>query len=81
MWAIQSIAVLFLGASLHGAAGHGYVSMPPLRGGVAGTDKNGYCPQCGNGPTVCGDGGQWPEGSDYLNYGPDTDELASGECV
>jgi len=49
--------------------GHGYVAMPPLRGGVAGNADNGYCPHCGNGAGVCGDGGQWPANSDFLNYG------------
>mmetsp|Transcript_66309 Transcript_66309/g.158633 ORF Transcript_66309/g.158633 Transcript_66309/m.158633 type:complete len:401 (-) Transcript_66309:253-1455(-) len=50
------------------AQAHGYISMPPLRGGTQGNDRNGYCPHCGNGQTPCGDGNQWPTNSDFLNY-------------
>eukprot|EP00971_Amphidinium_carterae_P333749 6468643-Amphidinium_carterae.1 len=71
MWPIEVIAVLFAG-HFYVTAGHGYVAFPPLRGGVAGNDDNGYCPHCGNGASVCGDGGQWPPGSDFLNYGAET---------
>mmetsp|Transcript_61364 Transcript_61364/g.113932 ORF Transcript_61364/g.113932 Transcript_61364/m.113932 type:complete len:685 (+) Transcript_61364:111-2165(+) len=69
MLVVRAIPLLLLGGSLYHAEGHGYVAHPPLRGGTAGTERNGYCPQCGNGAAVCGDGGQWPSGSDYLNYG------------
>ncbi|KAL9139691.1 ESV-like Lytic polysaccharide mono-oxygenase [Amphidinium carterae] len=72
MRAIGVVAVIFLAGRFYGTAGHGYVAMPPLRGGVAGNDDNGYCPQCGNGASACGDGGQWPPGSDFLNYGAET---------
>ena len=41
----------------------------------------GWCPQCGNGKGVCGDGGQW-RGSDFLGHldGPQT-ELKEGAEV
>mmetsp|Transcript_5167 Transcript_5167/g.5968 ORF Transcript_5167/g.5968 Transcript_5167/m.5968 type:complete len:146 (+) Transcript_5167:3-440(+) len=48
--------------------GHGWMTMPPARNAVAGT-KNGYCPHCGNGNGICGDGGQWPSDSNYVNAG------------
>eukprot|EP00928_Gymnodinium_smaydae_P069860 TRINITY_DN5363_c1_g1_i1.p1 TRINITY_DN5363_c1_g1~~TRINITY_DN5363_c1_g1_i1.p1 ORF type:complete len:688 (-),score=90.02 TRINITY_DN5363_c1_g1_i1:294-2309(-) len=49
------------------ASGHGWVTEPPARNAQAGP-KNGYCPHCGNGNGICGDGNQWPGGSDYLNF-------------
>eukprot|EP00929_Paragymnodinium_shiwhaense_P043807 TRINITY_DN224_c0_g1_i4.p1 TRINITY_DN224_c0_g1~~TRINITY_DN224_c0_g1_i4.p1 ORF type:complete len:402 (-),score=76.78 TRINITY_DN224_c0_g1_i4:2-1147(-) len=48
-------------------AGHGWLASPPARNVQAGP-KNGYCPHCGNGNGICGDGNQWPSGSDYLNF-------------
>lgn len=48
--------------------GHGWMSMPPARNAVAG-DKNGYCPHCGNGNGICGDGNQWPSNSNYVDSG------------
>lgn len=46
---------------------HGYLNNPPARNVKAGP-RNGYCPHCGNGDGICGDGNQWPASSDYLNY-------------
>mmetsp|Transcript_61363 Transcript_61363/g.113926 ORF Transcript_61363/g.113926 Transcript_61363/m.113926 type:complete len:388 (+) Transcript_61363:61-1224(+) len=68
MQVLPAIAVLFLSGSLCGVHGHGYLAFPPLRGGIGGNDDNGYCPHCGNGAGTCGDGGQWPANSDFLNY-------------
>ena len=28
----------------------------------------GYCPQCGNGDGVCGDGNEWGKNSDFLGH-------------
>ncbi|CAE8592306.1 unnamed protein product [Polarella glacialis] len=47
--------------------GHGWITTPPARNAEAG-EKNGYCPHCGNGAGICGDGNQWPADSDYLNF-------------
>lgn len=47
--------------------GHGWITEPPARNSETG-EKNGYCPHCGNGAGICGDGNQWPADSDYLNY-------------
>eukprot|EP00440_Ansanella_granifera_P072817 gb/GFBE01079022.1/.p1 GENE.gb/GFBE01079022.1/~~gb/GFBE01079022.1/.p1 ORF type:complete len:433 (+),score=58.75 gb/GFBE01079022.1/:1-1299(+) len=47
--------------------GHITLMEPPARNAISG-DRNSYCPSCGNGPDVCGDGGQWPADSDYLNF-------------
>ena len=49
------------------ASGHGWLTQPPARNAASGP-KNGYCPHCGNGQGICGDGNQWPAGSDYLNF-------------
>jgi len=49
---------------------HGFIEFPPLRGGTAGRVETAYCPQCGNGAGLCGDGGQWSRGSDFLNFAP-----------
>eukprot|EP00435_Cladocopium_sp_Y103_P055262 s1163_g18.t1 len=65
---MTSLAVVVAVAFLGRAAGHGWMTMPPARNAVAG-DKNGYCPHCGNGNGICGDGGQWPSGSNYVNAG------------
>lgn len=64
------------------ALGHGLLTFPPLRGGTASRDETGYCPHCGNGAGVCGDGGQWGTGSDLLNFarGPVT-SLSAGEAA
>jgi len=61
---------------------HGFIEYPPLRAGTVGKDANAWCPQCGNGAGICGDGGQWGEDSDLLNYprGPVT-TLRSGEIA
>mmetsp|Transcript_4057 Transcript_4057/g.8688 ORF Transcript_4057/g.8688 Transcript_4057/m.8688 type:complete len:621 (-) Transcript_4057:645-2507(-) len=67
--AALAFASLVVCGLLEAAEGHGYVVMPPLRGGTSGNDDNGYCPHCGNGAGVCGDGGQWPDAADFLNYG------------
>lgn len=48
---------------------HGFIEFPPLRGGILGRQENIYCPHCGNGAGVCGDGGQWGDDSDFLNFG------------
>mmetsp|Transcript_56092 Transcript_56092/g.119421 ORF Transcript_56092/g.119421 Transcript_56092/m.119421 type:complete len:390 (-) Transcript_56092:687-1856(-) len=50
-----------------GADGHGFIVSPPMRGGISGNNGNAWCPQCGNGETTCGDGGQWGGSSDMLN--------------
>eukprot|EP00929_Paragymnodinium_shiwhaense_P089439 TRINITY_DN49585_c0_g1_i1.p1 TRINITY_DN49585_c0_g1~~TRINITY_DN49585_c0_g1_i1.p1 ORF type:complete len:206 (-),score=25.43 TRINITY_DN49585_c0_g1_i1:995-1612(-) len=47
-------------------AGHGWLAMPPARNSQKG-DRNNYCPQCGNGDGICGDGGQWPDDSNYID--------------
>lgn len=57
---------LMLAMGVPAVSGHGFVVEPPARNLVA-SDRNGYCPQCGNGAGICGDGGQWPAGSDYLD--------------
>jgi len=53
------------------AAGHGFIMEPPARN-VISSSKNGNCPHCGNGGSkgspgsVCGDGNQWPAGSNFV---------------
>merc|ERR1712086_232424 len=61
---------------------HGFIEFPPLRGGTAGRVETAYCPQCGNGAGLCGDGGEWQAGSDFLNFaqGPVT-TLTAGEVA
>jgi len=61
---------------------HGFIEFPPLRGGTAGRVETAYCPHCGNGEGLCGDGGQWRAGSDLLNFaqGPVT-TLTAGEIA
>eukprot|EP00928_Gymnodinium_smaydae_P065292 TRINITY_DN4845_c0_g1_i2.p1 TRINITY_DN4845_c0_g1~~TRINITY_DN4845_c0_g1_i2.p1 ORF type:complete len:661 (-),score=49.64 TRINITY_DN4845_c0_g1_i2:454-2436(-) len=54
-------------SKVHVSSGHGWVTEPPARNAQAGP-KNGYCPHCGNGNGICGDGNQWPRDSDYLNF-------------
>jgi len=49
------------------AMGHGWMVEPEARNAQPGP-QNGYCPHCGNGNGICGDGNQWPFSSDYLNY-------------
>lgn len=58
--------MLLLGA-IDECVGHGWVTNPPSRNNQAGP-KNGYCPHCGNGNGICGDGNQWPDGSNYVGY-------------
>ncbi|CAE7347643.1 unnamed protein product [Symbiodinium natans] len=44
--------------------------------------KNGYCPHCGNGNGICGDGNQWPSDSNYVNAGgPPVRTWTSGTIV
>jgi len=59
------LAAVLLLAAVPSASGHGDLREPPSRnlGG-----NNGHCPHCGNGGGVCGDGGQWPGGSNFVNY-------------
>lgn len=64
----RAVVLAVLASFVPGCVGHGVLVVPPLRGGTAGTEKNAFCPQCGNGPGVCGDGGQWPNNSDYLGF-------------
>ena len=52
-------------AALPAAVGHGYTIEPPARN-ARGEARNGYCPHCGNGHGICGDGGQWPSDSNYV---------------
>ena len=61
------VVILFVFESIALCAGHGWVTSPPARNSKVGP-KNGYCPHCGNGNGICGDGNQWPGGSDYLNF-------------
>lgn len=63
------------------AAGHGYLKFPPSRNLRSGP-QNGYCPHCGNGDGLCGDGNQWPAGSNYLGSsdGP-VEALTAGNVV
>jgi len=67
---------------LPSAVAHGFIEFPPLRAGTAGRDANAWCPHCGNGAGICGDGGQWGEKSDLLNFarGPVT-TLQAGEIA
>lgn len=64
------------------AEAHAYLKFPPLRGGAQGSSSNAYCPQCGNGAGVCGDGGQWGSSSNFLDSlaGPRT-SFSPGEEV
>eukprot|EP00933_Yihiella_yeosuensis_P057003 TRINITY_DN564_c0_g1_i1.p1 TRINITY_DN564_c0_g1~~TRINITY_DN564_c0_g1_i1.p1 ORF type:complete len:579 (+),score=91.86 TRINITY_DN564_c0_g1_i1:72-1808(+) len=64
--AVSRMAFLWLSWSLT-AESHGTLLDPPSRNIQAGP-KNGYCPHCGNGNGICGDGNQWPSDSDYLNF-------------
>lgn len=75
------IAATFFGV-LPSSLAHGFIEFPPLRGGIAGRVETAYCPQCGNGAGLCGDGGQWAAGSDLLNFavGPVT-TLTAGESA
>ena len=77
----QIVATVLLEALLR-VESHGYIAYPPLRGGTEGSALDEYCPTCGNGPGVCGDGGQWGEDSDFLGYmdGPQT-TFAPGDVV
>lgn len=59
-----AVVFLFLARQVHG---HGWVTDPPARNAQSGP-KNGYCPHCGNGNGMCGDGNQWPSDSNYLNF-------------
>ena len=65
--------------------GHeGAALQPPMANRAWCTDYScpDWCPQCGNGDGVCGDGGQWGSQSDMLGYldGPQT-TFAPGEVV
>jgi len=63
-----AVVVFFALTSVPVALGHGYLGKPQARNFPAG-DRNGYCPHCGNGQAnVCGDGGQWPSKSNYLDF-------------
>eukprot|EP00933_Yihiella_yeosuensis_P049567 TRINITY_DN465_c1_g1_i4.p1 TRINITY_DN465_c1_g1~~TRINITY_DN465_c1_g1_i4.p1 ORF type:complete len:738 (+),score=141.69 TRINITY_DN465_c1_g1_i4:97-2310(+) len=78
-----SITALFtlLHVGLRDVAGHGYMSLPPARNAVSGV-KNGYCPHCGNGNGICGDGNQWPSDSNYINeYAGTVAEWRAGTVV
>ncbi|CAJ1434349.1 unnamed protein product [Effrenium voratum] len=55
---------------LLGAQGHGTMEEPPARN-VKAEDKNQWCPHCGNGAGICGDGGQWRSDSNYVDAGSD----------
>lgn len=59
------LAVAAWVAMLPSSEGHAYLAYPPMRGGISGSDRNSWCPQCGNGAGTCGDGGQWGN-SDFL---------------
>eukprot|EP00440_Ansanella_granifera_P007511 gb/GFBE01008132.1/.p1 GENE.gb/GFBE01008132.1/~~gb/GFBE01008132.1/.p1 ORF type:complete len:430 (+),score=72.85 gb/GFBE01008132.1/:1-1290(+) len=63
----RALALVLPLSWLMSAAGHGVLTEPPARN-VASGPKNGYCPHCGNGNGVCGDGNQWPADSNYLNF-------------
>eukprot|EP00929_Paragymnodinium_shiwhaense_P093330 TRINITY_DN5347_c0_g3_i1.p1 TRINITY_DN5347_c0_g3~~TRINITY_DN5347_c0_g3_i1.p1 ORF type:complete len:416 (-),score=51.67 TRINITY_DN5347_c0_g3_i1:307-1482(-) len=65
--AARAIAALAFVGSTQQVAGHGWVSNPPARNHQS-SSKNGNCPHCGNGNGICGDGNQWPSGSDYVNF-------------
>jgi len=73
-------SAVFLGAVQLSAA-HALMEFPPMRGGTRGSDLNAWCPHCGNGAGVCGDGGQWGN-SNFLDYrsGPVTSFVA-GDTV
>eukprot|EP00913_Durusdinium_trenchii_P004701 g4366.t1 len=75
MWSIRVCVALLL---VRSASGHGWVTEPPARNAVSG-EKNGYCPHCGNGNGICGDGGQWPSGSNYVNAGGTPVRRVSGQ--
>ncbi|CAJ1374826.1 unnamed protein product [Effrenium voratum] len=55
---------------LWGVQGHGFIEHPAARNIEAGA-KNQWCPHCGNGAGVCGDGGQWASNSNYVDTGSD----------
>jgi len=62
------VVVFFALTSVPIAFGHGHLGKPQARNFPAG-DRNAYCPHCGNGQAnVCGDGGQWPSKSNYLDF-------------
>jgi len=63
------------------ARGHAYLSQPQARN-FGKNDKNGWMPQSGNGAGICGDGGQWPKDSNFVDYldGPKT-TYAAGSVV
>jgi len=67
MWQALRVQLALLLAACPGSRGHGYLAFPPMRGGAGGSTLNAYCPQCGNGAGICGDGGQWGN-SDMLGY-------------
>mmetsp|Transcript_36486 Transcript_36486/g.79868 ORF Transcript_36486/g.79868 Transcript_36486/m.79868 type:complete len:377 (+) Transcript_36486:121-1251(+) len=60
-------ALVLLASAALGVDGHAYLAYPPMRGGVGGKSANSWCPQCGNGQGVCGDGGQWGSGSNFIS--------------
>eukprot|EP00437_Effrenium_voratum_P043830 CAMPEP_0181484300 /NCGR_PEP_ID=MMETSP1110-20121109/45910_1 /TAXON_ID=174948 /ORGANISM="Symbiodinium sp., Strain CCMP421" /LENGTH=628 /DNA_ID=CAMNT_0023610127 /DNA_START=47 /DNA_END=1933 /DNA_ORIENTATION=- len=64
----SALAFLAASATVRSAWGHGFMFEPPARNVQSGP-KNGYCPHCGNGNGICGDGNQWPSDSDYVNAG------------
>ena len=77
----QIVATVLLEALLRANA-HGYIKFPPLRGGAFNNEVNAWCPHCGNGRSVCGDGGEWGPNVDMLGYmdGPQT-TFAPGDIV
>jgi len=76
---VAAATLLALARSAHS---HAFISDPPLRGGTAGTSRNGYMAQSGNGDGMCGDGGQWPQNSDFLGFvGEPVRTYTAGETV
>ena len=81
--AASTLAAVLLVTLVPSVVGHGYIVEPPARNVIFHGPRNGYCPHCGNGGGVCGDGGQWPGSSNYLggeNKGPQRTYTA-GEVV
>jgi len=64
---------LLLQVAIPGAKSHAFLSEPKARN-FGKNDKNGWMPQSGNGAGICGDGGQWPTDSNFVEYrnGPTT---------
>jgi len=62
------LASLLVVANWRYAVGHAYLREPPARNAVSGVGaQTGGCPHCGNGNGICGDGNQWPSGSNFFS--------------